>query len=219
MNDLFAALQPEPRTVLGTQACVLHGFALNDEDALLGCIDGIAAAAPFRHLVTPGGHVMQVAMTNCGTCGWCSDRRGYRYDRIDPQTGVPWPAMPDVFLRLAADAASEAGFDGYVPDACLINRYAPGTRLSLHQDRDEEDRVAPIVSVSLGLPATFLFGGFARGDRGVRVPLQHGDVVVWGGVDRMRFHGVLPVKPGHHGRVGEQRLNLTFRKVRRTFVA
>ena len=153
-------------------------------------------------------------MTNSGTYGWCSDRRGYRYDRHDPQTGEPWPALSPAFLQLAADAAREAGFDGYVPDACLVNRYAPGTRLSLHQDRDEDDRVAPIVSVSLGLPATFLFGGFARADKAVRVPLQHGDVVVWGGVDRMRFHGVLPVKPGRHEVVGEQRLNLTFRKVR-----
>lgn len=214
MHDLFADPAPGRRTALGPQACVLHGFALADADALLAGIAAIAAMAPFRHLVTPGGHVMQVAMTNCGTHGWCSDRRGYRYDRIDPQSGRPWPALPPVFLQLAAEAAREAGFDGYVPDACLVNRYAPGTRLSLHQDRDEDDRVAPIVSVSLGLPATFLFGGFARGDRTVRVPLQHGDVVAWGGVDRMRFHGVLPVRPGQHETVGAQRLNLTFRKVR-----
>ena len=214
MHDLFADPAPGRRTALGPQACVLHGFALADADALLAGIAAIAAQAPFRHLVTPGGHVMQVAMTNCGTHGWCSDRRGYRYDRIDPQSGRPWPPLPPLFLQLAADAAREAGFDGYVPDACLVNRYAPGTRLSLHQDRDEDDRVAPIVSVSLGLPATFLFGGFARGDRTVRVPLQHGDVVAWGGVDRMRFHGVLPVRPGQHETVGAQRLNLTFRKVR-----
>lgn len=214
MHDLFADPAPGRRTALGPQACVLHGFALADADALLVGIAAIAAQAPFRHLVTPGGHVMQVAMTNCGTHGWCSDRRGYRYDRIDPESGRPWPPLPPAFLQLAADAAREAGFDGYVPDACLVNRYAPGTRLSLHQDRDEDDRVAPIVSVSLGLPATFLFGGFARGDRTVRVPLQHGDVVAWGGVDRMRFHGVLPVRPGQHETVGAQRLNLTFRKVR-----
>ena len=214
MHDLFADPAPGRRTALGPQACVLHGFALADADALLAGIAAIAAQAPFRHLVTPGGHVMQVAMTNCGTHGWCSDRRGYRYDRIDPQSGRPWPPLPPLFLQLAADAAREAGFDGYVPDACLVNRYAPGTRLSLHQDRDEDDRVAPIVSVSLGLPATFLFGGFARGDKTVRVALVHGDVVVWGGADRLRFHGVLPVKPGHHPVVGGQRLNLTFRKVR-----
>lgn len=214
MHDLFADPAPGQRTALGPQACVLHGFALAEADALLAGIAGVAAQAPFRHLVTPGGHTMQVAMTNCGRYGWCSDRRGYRYDRLDPQSGAPWPAIPPVFLRLAAAAAREAGFAGYVPDACLVNRYAPGTRLSLHQDRDEDDRVAPIVSVSLGLPATFLFGGFARGDKTVRVALVHGDVVVWGGADRLRFHGVLPVKPGHHPVVGGQRLNLTFRKVR-----
>ena len=214
MHDLFADPAPGQRTALGPQACVLHGFALAEADALLAGIAGVAAQAPFRHLVTPGGHTMQVAMTNCGRYGWCSDRRGYRYDRLDPQSGAPWPAIPPAFLRLAADAAREAGFAGYVPDACLVNRYAPGTRLSLHQDRDEDDRVAPIVSVSLGLPATFLFGGFARGDKTVRVALVHGDVVVWGGADRLRFHGVLPVKPGHHPVVGGQRLNLTFRKVR-----
>ena len=214
MSDLFAAQHHGTRTDLAAQACVLHGFALDAADALLADIRAIEVRAPFRHLVTPGGHAMQVAMTNCGTCGWCSDRRGYRYDRLDPQSGHPWPALPPAFLQLAANAAHEAGFGGYLPDACLINRYAPGTRLLLHQDRDEDDRVAPIVSVSLGLPATFLFGGFARGDKPVRVPLQHGDVVVWGGVDRMRFHGVLPVKPGRHQVLGEQRLNLTFRKVR-----
>ena len=214
MSDLFAAQYRETRTQLSEQACVLHGYALDVVDALLTDIRAIEASAPFRHLVTPGGHVMQVAMTNAGTFGWCSDRRGYRYDRVDPQTGTRWPALPPAFLQLAANAARDAGFDGYVPDACLINRYAPGTRLSLHQDRDEDDRVAPIVSVSLGLPATFLFGGFARADKTVRVPLQHGDVVVWGSEDRMRFHGVLPVKPGRHDVVGEQRLNLTFRKVK-----
>jgi alkylated DNA repair protein (DNA oxidative demethylase) len=214
VSDLFAADIAGTRTELAAQACVLHGFALAFEGALLASIETITGNAPFRHLVTPGGYVMQVAMTNCGRLGWVSDRRGYRYAGQDPQTGLPWPALPPVFLELAAQAAQTAGFDGYVPDACLINRYAPGTRLSLHQDRDEDDRVAPIVSVSLGLPATFLFGGFARGDNTVRVPLAHGDVVVWGGADRMRFHGVLPIKPGRHAVLGEQRINLTFRKVR-----
>ena len=214
MSDLFAADIAGTRTELAAQACVLHGFALAFEGALLASIETITGNAPFRHLVTPGGHVMQVAMTNCGRFGWVSDRRGYRYAGQDPQTGLPWPALPPVFLELAAQAAQAAGFDDYVPDACLINRYAPGTRLSLHQDRDEDDRVAPIVSVSLGLPATFLFGGFARGDNTVRVPLAHGDVVVWGGADRMRFHGVLPIQPGRHAVLGEQRINLTFRKVR-----
>lgn len=212
MSDLFAA--QAQRTPLGAEACVLHRFALPVADALIAAIEAIAASAPFRHLATPGGHLMQVAMTNCGTFGWCSDRRGYRYERCDPASGQPWPSLPGTFLQLAREAAAEAGFAGYVPDACLVNRYAPGTRLSLHQDRDEDDRVAPIVSVSLGLPATFLFGGHARGDRTVRVPLAHGDVVVWGGADRMRFHGVLPVPPGRDPRTDDARLNLTFRKVR-----
>ncbi len=214
MDDLFAAPPAGTRTKLGEAACVLHGFALDRAAGVLAAIAAVEAAAPFRHLVTPGGHVMQVAMTNCGRLGWCSDRRGYRYQPDDPLSGQPWPALPEAFAQLSAAAAAAAGFAGYRPDACLMNRYAPGTRLSLHQDRDEDDRTAPIVSVSLGLPATFLFGGFARGDRTVRVGLRHGDVVVWGGVDRMRFHGVLPVKPGRHPATGECRLNLTFRKVR-----
>ena len=213
MNDLFAAQSLGTRTTLGPQACVLHGFALPIVDALLDAIERIQRDAPFRHLVTPGGHTMQVAMTNCGPFGWCSNRRGYRYETLDPDTGQPWPSMSQAFMQLAADAAGAAGFPGYVPDACLINRYIPGTRLTLHQDRDEDDRIAPIVSVSLGLPATFLFGGFARSDKTVRVPLAHGDVVVWGGVDRMRFHGVSPVKDGRHELLGARRINLTFRKV------
>ena len=216
MQDLFATQVVGTRTPIGAQAYVLHGFARPVVAGLLEGIDRIQRDAPFRHLVTPGGHAMQVAMTNCGSFGWCSDRRGYRYDPRDPDSGQPWPPMPRVFLQLAADAADSAGFPGYVPDACLINRYAPGSRLTLHQDRDEDDRVAPIVSVSLGLPATFLFGGFARGDKTLRTQLVHGDVVVWGGVDRMRFHGVLPVKDGRHELLGAQRINLTFRKVRCT---
>ncbi|MFS8137130.1 MAG: DNA oxidative demethylase AlkB [Thermomonas sp.] len=214
MSDLFAAQLGGTRTELGEQAWVLHGFALSFADALLDDITHIETMAPFRHLVTPGGHTMSVAMTNCGSLGWCSDRRGYRYDAEDPASDRPWPPMPNAFLTLADDAASAAGFKDYVPDACLINRYTPGTRLTLHQDHDEDDHLAPIVSVSLGLPATFLFGGFARGDKTIRVPLAHGDVVVWGGVDRMRFHGVMPIHDGRHERLGAQRINLTFRKVK-----
>jgi alkylated DNA repair protein (DNA oxidative demethylase) len=214
VSDLFAGPMQGTRTPLAAQACVLHGFALGFEEALLQGVARVLAAAPLRHLVTPGGHVMQVAMSNCGALGWVSDRRGYRYAALDPQTGLPWPAFPAAFLQLAGAAAAAAGFAGYLPDACLINRYAPGTRLSLHQDRDEDDRVAPIVSVSLGLPACFQFGGFARAGKPMRVPLLHGDVVVWGGADRMRFHGVLPIRPGRHAVLGEQRINLTFRKVR-----
>lgn len=211
--DLFGPAAPGDRLALGPQAAVLRSFALPQAEALVAAIAQITRQAPFRHLVTPGGFRMSVAMSNSGTVGWVSDRRGYRYDPRDPEGGLPWPPMPAVFLRLAREAAAQLGFDGYVPDACLINRYIPGARMSLHQDRDEDDAVAPIVSVSLGLPARFQFGGFARSDPPQRCDLLHGDVTVWGGVDRMRFHGVMPLKEGEHPQLGAQRLNLTFRKV------
>jgi alkylated DNA repair protein (DNA oxidative demethylase) len=207
--DLF---ERESRTVaLAPGAVLLKRFALAEAGALLADVRKVDALAPFRHLVTPGGFRMSVAMTNCGEVGWVSDRSGYRYDRADPMTGCRWPPMPVSFRRIATATASTAGFDDYVPDVCLINRYVPGARLSLHQDRNELDDEAPIVSVSLGLPATFLFGGFERSDRCLRVTLEHGDVVVWGGPARMRFHGVLPLAEGLHPELGVQRINLTFR--------
>lgn len=195
---------------LAPGAVLLRAFAT--EAPLLQDLAAVAAQAPFRHMVTPGGYRMSVAITNCGALGWVTDRTGYRYDPIDPERGRPWPRMPVSFLRLAADAAAQAGFDGFVPDACLINRYLPGARLSLHQDKNERDFGAPIVSVSLGIPAVFLFGGAKRSDRAARVLLEHGDVVVWGGPARMRYHGVLALKPARHPWMGEQRINLTFRK-------
>jgi alkylated DNA repair protein (DNA oxidative demethylase) len=197
---------------LGPGALLLRGFATPDEAALLADLQDVIARAPLRHMVTPGGYRMSVAMTNCGALGWLTDRTGYRYDAIDPQSGKPWPRMPASFLRLAADAAAHAGFDRFVPDACLVNRYEPGARLSLHQDRNERDLRAPIVSVSLGTPAVFLFGGAKRADKAARVLLEHGDVVVWGGAARLRYHGVLPLKEGHHSLLGRQRVNLTLRK-------
>ena len=196
---------------LAEGATLLGGFARPVEAALLAEIDGVAAAAPFRNMVTPGGYRMSVAMTNCGAAGWVTDRAGYRYDPIDPDSGKPWSAMPPVFADLATRAAAAAGFAGFVADACLLNRYEPGARLSLHQDRNERDFAAPVVSVSLGLPGTFLFGGLQRSDRPRRVPLVHGDVVVWGGPARMAFHGVMRVADGEHPLLGRQRLNLTFR--------
>ncbi len=203
----------EPRQVtLGTGAVLLHGFATPDELALLADVERVAKQAPFRHMVTPGGFRMSVAMTNCGALGWVTDRTGYRYDPVDPESGRKWPRMPDSFLRLAASAAVQAGFDAFVPDACLINRYEPGARLSLHQDKEERDFGAPIVSVSLGIPAVFLFGGAVRADKARRVPLAHGDVVVWGGPARLRYHGVMPLKEGHHPLLGGHRVNLTLRK-------
>jgi alkylated DNA repair protein (DNA oxidative demethylase) len=197
---------------LGEGAVVLRGFALPRDRDLLNAIDVVEANAPFRHMETPGGLHMSVALTNCGALGWTSDRRGYRYTTHDPQTGRAWPAMSTALCRLAQDAAAQAGFPGFVPDACLVNRYAPGSRLSLHQDKDERAYDAPIVSVSLGLPAVFLFGGKARSDKAARVPLVHGDVVVWGGPDRLRYHGVSPLKDGQHPLLGAQRINLTFRR-------
>ncbi|WP_432721397.1 DNA oxidative demethylase AlkB [Jeongeupia wiesaeckerbachi] len=214
IDDLFADSPPDWCEVLAPGAMVLRGFALPRVPDLLQAIDAVTADAPFRHLITPGGQRMSVAMSNAGALGWVSDRRGYRYDAIDPDSGRRWPAMPRAFAQLALDAAGEAGFDGFTPEACLINRYAIGARLSLHQDKDELDYDHPIVSVSLGLPAVFLFGGFERSDKQARVPIAHGDVVVWGGPSRLRYHGVLPIKPGSHPLLGEQRINLTFRKVR-----
>jgi alkylated DNA repair protein (DNA oxidative demethylase) len=198
-------------TQLAPGAWLLRRFALGKAGEVLGAIEEIEAAAPFRHWVTPGGFRMSVAMTNCGSLGWVSDRRGYRYDARDPASGRPWPAMPPIFLELARTAALAGGFV-FEPDACLLNRYGPGARMSLHQDKDERDLSAPIVSVSLGLPATFLLGGAARGDPQIRVPLQHGDVVVWGGPARLRYHGIRALNDGLHEALGRQRLNLTFRR-------
>ena len=197
---------------LAEGAVLLGGFALPMEAPLLAALDAVTAEAPFRHMVTPGGFTMSVAMTNCGAAGWVTDRRGYRYDAIDPESRRPWPAMPAAFDELARRAAEAAGFGGFAPDACLINQYEPGARLSLHQDKNERDIGAPIVSVSLGLPATFLFGGLKRSDPPRRVALRHGDVAVWGGPSRLAFHGILPLAEGEHPVLGRRRINLTFRQ-------
>ena len=218
-DEPVAYLAPE---VLAPGALLLHGFASDAADALIQATAPVIAAAPLRHLVVPGGRTMSVAMTNCGALGWVSDRRGYRYESADPLSGRPWPPMPACFLTLAVRAAAEAGFAGFQPNACLINRYQPGARMGLHQDRDEGgegggktgDFSAPIVSVSLGLPAVFLFGGLQRKDKTTRWPLLHGDVVVWGGPSRLAFHGVAALKDGEHAVLGAQRVNLTFRWVR-----
>jgi alkylated DNA repair protein (DNA oxidative demethylase) len=214
--DLFEGLadaQPARETI-AEGAVLLRGFARPVEPDLIAALREIVSQAPFRHMSTPGGYQMSVAMTNCGSAGWVTDRSGYRYDGIDPQSGKPWPEMPPSFLALAERAAAEAGFDGFAPDACLINRYEPGARMSLHQDKDESDFGAPIVSVSLGLPAIFLFGGLKRADKPQRFRLEHGDIVVWGGPSRLFFHGVAPLADGEHALMGRQRINLTFRKSR-----
>lgn len=193
---------------------LLRGFCRAGAGSLVGHVRAIEARSPFRRMSTRGGGTMAVAMTNCGTIGWISDRRGYRYDVLDPLTGRPWPPMPEAFAALAARAAVACGFAPLRPDACLVNRYAPGNRLGLHQDRDELDEAAPIVSVSLGLPAFFLFGGVQRSDPTRRVRLEHGDVVVWGGASRLAFHGIATVPAGDHPLTGPCRINLTFRTAR-----
>jgi alkylated DNA repair protein (DNA oxidative demethylase) len=195
-------------------AVLLRAFARSRDADLIAALHDIVAQAPFRNMLTPGGHQMSVAMTNCGDLGWVTDRSGYRYDGTDPETGRPWPRMPTSFRELAGRAADRAGFEGFSPNACLINRYLPGARMSLHQDRNEQDFGAPIVSVSLGLCAIFLFGGLKRSDKASRFRLDHGDVVVWGGPARLAFHGVAPLADGDHALLGRQRINLTFRRAR-----
>lgn len=212
--DSIADTEPPRDMQLAPGAMLLAGLARPLETLLIAAVRSIIERAPFRHLITPGGHLMSVAMTNSGRVGWVSDRTGYRYDAIDPGSGQPWPPMPDVFAQIAEQAAAKAGFADFRPDACLINRYEPGAKLSLHQDKDELDFKAPIVSVSLGLPATFLFGGLNRNDKTTRYRLTHGDVVVWGGPARLAYHGVLPLPDGEHPLLGRQRINLTFRKTR-----
>ncbi|WP_033570325.1 DNA oxidative demethylase AlkB [Dickeya undicola] len=214
--ELFADEPPERRNeTLAPGAMLLRGFAWQQAGALLAALEQVTQPSPFRHMVTPGGHTMSVAMSNCGPLGWVSDERGYRYSAQDPLTGRPWPAMPACFLSLSQAAAHEAGYDGFAPDACLINRYSVGAKLSLHQDKDEQDLRQPIVSVSLGLSAVFLFGGEKRSDPCQRLALMHGDVVVWGGPSRLYYHTILPLRNGPlpTGMSDEVRFNLTFRKV------
>lgn len=212
MRQLFDVTNTTQADPLCAGAVLLRGFACRLEAALLDGVREVVARAPLRQMITPGGLRMSVAMTNCGSLGWVSDRAGYRYAALDPASGLPWPAMPAAFAALASDAAGRAGFATFNPDVCLINRYEAGTRLSLHQDRDERDYEQPIVSVSLGVGATFLLGGLKRSDCTARLRLEHGDVVVWGGPARLRYHGVLPLEAGWHPLTSAQRFNLTFRK-------
>jgi alkylated DNA repair protein (DNA oxidative demethylase) len=214
MPDQFELIMPlySPREMMAEGAMLVRGVALSFGNDLLAAMNDITARSPFRRMVTPGGYTMSVAMTNCGAVGWVTDRAGYRYDRIDRETGNSWPPMPNCFLALAVTAATEAGYAEFRPDACLINRYEPGMRLSLHQDKNERDLANPVVSVSLGLPATFQFGGLKRKDPVKNFALRHGDVVVWGGLSRLFYHGVQELKDGHHETFGSLRINLTFRR-------
>jgi alkylated DNA repair protein (DNA oxidative demethylase) len=207
--ELFA--RPD-RQELAPGAYVLRGLIRASDAELRRALEAVAGDAPFRHMLTPGGFRMSVAMTNCGRYGWTSNARGYRYDALDPDSGRPWPPLPEAFAALARGAAAAAGFAEFVPDACLVNRYEPGARLTLHQDKDERDFGQPIVSVSLGVPAVFLFGGEKRRDRPLRIRVEHGDVVVWGGPARLRYHGVAPLAQASHPFAGAQRINLTLRR-------
>ena len=213
--DLFDSLPPDTAlTPLAPGAVLLHGFAHDEEAALLQAIESVLQQAPLRHWQTPGGYTMSVAMSNCGPLGWVSGASGYRYAAHDPASSQPWPAMPACLMDLARRAAARSGYPHFEPDACLINQYTPGAKLSLHQDKDEQDLREPIVSLSLGLPAVFLFGTASRADRPQRWRLVHGDVVVWGGASRLAFHGVNALADGEHPLLGRRRLNLTFRRVR-----
>jgi alkylated DNA repair protein (DNA oxidative demethylase) len=213
LAGLLSGIETAPTVErLSGAAVVLRRFARDKLLALIAVVNEVTAGAPFRNMITPGGFRMSVGMTNCGRAGWVTDRKGYRYELVDPITGNPWPPMPDAFRHLAVNAAVVAGYPSFEPDACLINLYEPGTRLSLHRDENERDLTAPIVSVSLGLPAIFLFGGNSRSDRPRRIPLEGGDVVVWGGPDRLVYHGVAPLADGNDPLTGNRRINLTFRK-------
>ena len=208
--DLFDPL-PQ-REILAEGAVILRGRVLEYVPVILSDLAKVVEQAGFRQMMTPGGLTMSAAMTNCGSLGWVTDRRGYRYAPRDPVTDRPWPPMPPFWMGLAAQLAEEAGYTNFVADACLINRYEPGAKMSLHQDKDEADLSAPIVSLSLGLSAIFLWGGLNRADRAMKLPLHHGDAVVWGGPSRLIFHGIAPIKPGVHPVLGAERLNLTFRR-------
>jgi DNA oxidative demethylase len=211
--DLFGADSGEyTNRPLGPGVFLFRGFALAGVTELLAAIRQVSAQSIPRSMRTPGGLAMSVATSSCGAAGWVSDSYGYRYAKRDPVTGQPWPAMPEALFRLGQAAAAEAGYPDFTPDSCLVNHYQPGAKMTLHQDKNERDFSQPIVSVSLGLPAVFLFGGRRREDSTQRIHLEHGDVMVWGGPARLNFHGVLPIKPGVHPLVGQQRINLTFRK-------
>ena len=214
-HSLFDEEPDASRTeVLFPGAVLLHRYALKLERTFLDELDTLTKISPFRQMLTPGGRKFGVHNTSCGEVGWISDARGYRYVSIDPVSEQPWPTMPREFQQLATDAAEEGGFKHFIPDSCLVNRYAPDIKMSLHQDKDEADFSQPIVSVSLGMSATFVFGGLQRSDKLRRIDLHHGDVLVWGGPARLLFHGIQSIKDQPHPIMGAQRINLTFRRAK-----
>ena len=208
MTGLFASIEGTER--LG-EGIVLWRAAI-DEARYAATIARLALEAPFRHMLTPGGRQMSVAITNCGSMGWVSDTHGYRYSATDPDSSMPWPAIPPDWLHDASHAAFRCGFSGFTPDACLINRYEIGNRMGSHQDRNEVDFTQPVVSMSIGLPAEFTFHGASRAGTAGRVDLHSGDILVWGGPARLYFHSVRPIRAGVHPLCGALRYNLTFRR-------
>ena len=216
MDDLFQDQPPDlpERQALGPESWLLRHTLQTTACHLMADIHTLTATHPFQHMVTRGGHTMSVATSSYGSYGWVSDaQKGYRYASSNIETGQPWPPIPAHWLALATALAEKAGFNGFHPDSALINRYAVGARMGLHQDRDEATLAWPIVSLSLGLPARFMFGGKQRQAPVKDFTLLHGDVVVWGGADRLRFHGIRPLKAGHHSLTGPYRYNITFRRV------
>lgn len=212
MRDLFSSSEDSGgRHEIAEDAYLLPGYATSQAIELCSAIDTVLLQSPLRHYQTRMG-LMSVGMSCCGALGWVADTRGYRYSALDPNNGQPWPGLPDSIRNLAQSAASDCGFDGFEPDACLINEYQLGAKMGLHQDRDERDMRWPIVSISLGMTAQFQFGGATRRAPVHRFDLVHGDVLVWGGRTRLNFHGVAPLDGSPHPLLGARRWNLTLRR-------
>jgi len=208
--NLFSQLVAEPtHEEIFPGAVLMRSLALPQDNEFFTAAEAIIAARPLHHTTTPSGLPMGVMVTDCG------DSRAFanRWDTANPERMRLWPPMPPLLRDFAIRCAVRSGFPQFRPDACHINRYQAGTKLGLHQDRHECDWTQPIVSLSFGLECIFLLGGLQRTDKPRRILLEHGDVIVWGGPSRMRFHGVQPLKPGHHPLTGPYRYNLTFRKI------
>ncbi|THJ30850.1 DNA oxidative demethylase AlkB [Lampropedia aestuarii] len=212
--DLFADSPEEQRVALGPQAVVLRQKASPLAAELVARIEDVLQHSPLYQMATPGGKPLSVRTTSCGTHGWSSDPTGYSYVRHHPLTDQAWPEIPAAWSALATEAAQEAGFAQFAPDTCLINQYGLDSKMALHQDRSEQDLRQPVVSISLGMSALFLWGGMQRSDKPAHVLLHHGDMVVWGGVDRLRFHGIKHLTGAPHPQLGAMRYNLTLRRAR-----
>lgn len=211
--DLLPPDTPPLREELEAGAVLLRQFATPQAATLLQTLHRLTRQAPFRHMRTPGGGTMSAAMASCGALGWVSSTQGYTYTPVDPASQQPWPAMPASFVSLAQDAAKAAGYAGFTPNACLLNRYQNDSHMGLHQDRDEGDTTHPIVSLSLGRTGLFMWGGQNRRDKIRTIALEHGDVLVWGGPARLHYHGIKGLGPNPHPLTEQTRYNITFRHV------